>query len=104
MHVAALTRGGGLTSASVTLRLVLLLQHASHPDCCPQYLHACVTFSSSRALTCMLLLPCPLLAGTLSSCSDTGTVVAKDTSSHFGCPRKIFALSCMIYTTMQFMQ
>ena len=57
-----------------------------------------------RTLTCLLLLPCPLLAGTLSSCSSTlGPSLSRqqDTSSHFGCPREMFAHSCMIYMTMQ---
>ena len=49
-------------------------------------------------------LTCPLLAGTLSSCSVTlGPSLSRsqDTSSHFGCSRKMLAHSCMIYTTMQ---
>ena len=61
-------------------------------------------FRRLRNLTCLLLLPCPLLAGTLSSCSATlepSLSRSQDTSSHFGCPRKMFAHSCMIYTTMQ---
>ena len=43
--------------------------------------------------------PCPLLAGTLSSCSSTlGPSLSRsqDTSSHFGCPRKMFAHSRMM--------
>ena len=57
-----------------------------------------------QTLTCLLLLPCPLLAGTLSSCSATlGLSLSRsqDTSSHFSCPRKMSAHSCIIYTTMQ---